>query len=253
MTRPMPRSIASFTASLLLFAGSAFAQVTPPQIPQGVTPPIVGLTAFIDGGGNLPSPIYGPLSCTAPAYSYQGLTAYGWGLSGTTLCAVVNATSVLSISATAVTSTVPIALGTNPATAGGGVRLGNNTSITARNSENSADYTIFNFDTAENVNIGDATVTAVQVVNPTLRILSDSAALTLGASSDVSVSRAAANIFSLAAGDSYQAVGVAFASLGTPANGTFTYCTDCAKATPCSGSSTGAFAVRINGAWDCNP
>jgi hypothetical protein len=42
-------------------------------------------------------------------------------------------------------------------------------------------------------------------------------------------------------------------SLGTPANGSIIYCSDCTKTTPCAGSGTGALAVYINGAWDCNP
>lgn len=46
--------------------------------------------------------------------------------------------------------------------------------------------------------------------------------------------------------------GVAFASLGTPTNGTVVYCTDCTKATPCAGASNGALAKRLNGAWDCD-
>ena len=45
---------------------------------------------------------------------------------------------------------------------------------------------------------------------------------------------------------------VAFATLGTPSNGTIAYCSDCAKATPCAGSGSGALAKRINGAWDCD-
>lgn len=45
---------------------------------------------------------------------------------------------------------------------------------------------------------------------------------------------------------------VAFAALGTPADGTFVYCSDCTKATPCAGSGSGAFAKRIAGAWDCD-
>lgn len=44
-----------------------------------------------------------------------------------------------------------------------------------------------------------------------------------------------------------------FASLGTPDNRTVVYCTDCTKATPCASGGGGALAVRINGAWDCNP
>lgn len=46
--------------------------------------------------------------------------------------------------------------------------------------------------------------------------------------------------------------GIAFASLGTPANGTLVYCTDCTFADPCAGSGTGAFAKRLNGAWRCD-
>jgi hypothetical protein len=43
-----------------------------------------------------------------------------------------------------------------------------------------------------------------------------------------------------------------FANLGTPANGTWLYCSDClANSNPCTGASTGAFAKRLNGAWDC--
>ena len=43
-----------------------------------------------------------------------------------------------------------------------------------------------------------------------------------------------------------------FANLGTPADNRFCYCSDCAKATPCAGSGTGALAKRLNGAWDCD-
>lgn len=35
-------------------------------------------------------------------------------------------------------------------------------------------------------------------------------------------------------------------------NGTFVYCSDCTKATPCASGGTGAMAKRLNGAWDCN-
>lgn len=46
--------------------------------------------------------------------------------------------------------------------------------------------------------------------------------------------------------------GVEFSTLGSDANGTIRYCSDCAKATPCTGSGTGAIAKRLNGAWDCD-
>jgi hypothetical protein len=47
-------------------------------------------------------------------------------------------------------------------------------------------------------------------------------------------------------------VDVAFAALGTPANGTERWCTDCIFANPCAGSGPGAFAKRINSAWRCD-
>jgi hypothetical protein len=42
--------------------------------------------------------------------------------------------------------------------------------------------------------------------------------------------------------------GIAFASLGTPANGTIAYCSDC-NSTCTAGASTGQMCWRINGAW----
>lgn len=49
-----------------------------------------------------------------------------------------------------------------------------------------------------------------------------------------------------------QLVGIVFASLGAPADGTLIYCPDCTIANPCAGAGTGAFAKRLNGAWVCN-
>jgi len=46
--------------------------------------------------------------------------------------------------------------------------------------------------------------------------------------------------------------GIAFADLGTPANGTLAYCSDCLIQASCAGSGTGALAKRLNGAWVCN-
>ena len=46
--------------------------------------------------------------------------------------------------------------------------------------------------------------------------------------------------------------GNTFASLSADTNGTVRYCIDClANSNPCTGASTGAFAKRLNGAWDC--
>lgn len=46
--------------------------------------------------------------------------------------------------------------------------------------------------------------------------------------------------------------GVAFASLGTPANGALIYCSDCTIANPCASGGTGALAKRLNSIWVCN-
>src|SRR5579864_1158426 len=52
---------------------------------------------------------------------------------------------------------------------------------------------------------------------------------------------------------SNRAQSVAFASLGTPSNSQTAYCSDCTVTSSidntCAGSGTGAWAVRINGAW----
>jgi hypothetical protein len=65
-----------------------------------------------------------------------------------------------------------------------------------------------------------------------------------GTSSSISSFGAASGLLNLSP--------VLFANLGTPGNGTFVYCSDCAVANPCTGSSTGAFAKRLNGVWVCN-
>lgn len=59
-------------------------------------------------------------------------------------------------------------------------------------------------------------------------------------------------VFSRVAANEYGVSAVLFASLGTPANGTFAYCSDCTIANPCAGAGTGAFAKRLNGVWVCN-
>ena len=46
---------------------------------------------------------------------------------------------------------------------------------------------------------------------------------------------------------------IAFASLGTPANGTIAYCNNCVKGSdPCAGAGTGSLAVRLNNTWVCS-
>lgn len=42
-----------------------------------------------------------------------------------------------------------------------------------------------------------------------------------------------------------------FTNLGTPANGSIRYCSNCQKTSPCTSGGTGAYAVREAGAWNC--
>jgi hypothetical protein len=46
---------------------------------------------------------------------------------------------------------------------------------------------------------------------------------------------------------------IVFANLGTPANGTIVYCSDCTQASPTASGGTGAVVRRENGAWNGNP
>jgi hypothetical protein len=56
-------------------------------------------------------------------------------------------------------------------------------------------------------------------------------------------------------GSQFKIPTVVFSSLGTPANGTLTVCTDCTVTSgsdnTCAGSGSGALAVRLNGVWRC--
>lgn len=60
-------------------------------------------------------------------------------------------------------------------------------------------------------------------------------------------------LFAVTPSGMIQLTGILFANLGTPANGTIAYCSDCLKGSnPCSGASTGAIAQRLNGVWRCD-
>lgn len=48
-----------------------------------------------------------------------------------------------------------------------------------------------------------------------------------------------------------QAATTTFSALGSEANGTMIYCSDCTSGGTCAGSGSGAFAVRSGGAWVC--
>lgn len=73
---------------------------------------------------------------------------------------------------------------------------------------------------------------------------------------DVIFGRVGTGIVSLANGSAangmLQYAATLFANLGTPANGTTCYCSDCTIANPCASGGTGALAKRLNGVWVCN-
>lgn len=58
--------------------------------------------------------------------------------------------------------------------------------------------------------------------------------------------------FRTAAGLPWRSDGVTFDILGSPANGSFIYCSNCTIANPCAAGGTGALAKRLNGVWVCN-
>jgi hypothetical protein len=66
----------------------------------------------------------------------------------------------------------------------------------------------------------------------------------INSASDLAFTRVAAGQYGITA--------VLFANLGTPASGTFCYCSDCTIANPCASGGSGAFAKRLNGVWVCN-
>lgn len=78
------------------------------------------------------------------------------------------------------------------------------------------------------------------------------------ATPDVGLRRAAAGVVEITNGgatgtSAFVRPGTtAFASLGTPANGALTYCSDCTIANPCASGGTGALAKRLNSVWVCN-
>lgn len=93
------------------------------------------------------------------------------------------------------------------------------------------------------------TTTGVLVGNNGLVTVGSAGSIGISASTeqsaqDVKLLRAAAGIWTTTS--------VLFANLGTPAAGSWTYCSDCLAASiPCTGASTGAFAFRQAAAWSC--
>lgn len=95
------------TIACLLLAAPVWAQIQPSGIGPGITAPIFGLpSSLVNGSGTFTPQLFGPESCTVPAYSFTGATTSGYGSSSGNPCIVVSGTQRLGVSATAVTSTV---------------------------------------------------------------------------------------------------------------------------------------------------
>jgi hypothetical protein len=62
----------------------------------------------LSSSGVLSAPIYGPQSCTTPAFAFVAATTSGVGYTPSKVCIVIGGTEVLGVSASAVTSTVPV-------------------------------------------------------------------------------------------------------------------------------------------------
>lgn len=62
----------------------------------------------------------------------------------------------------------------------------------------------------------------------------------------------AGNVIATAQAGSFQLGSITFANLGTPADGSIIFCSNCTIANPCASGGTGAFAKRLNSTWICN-
>ncbi len=87
--------------------------------------------------------------------------------------------------------------------------------------------------------------TAITTVTATGLIVNGSAIIT----GNMTASTVAGNTITSAI---YEVTATLFAALGTPANGTIKYCSNCTIASPCASGGTGALAKRLNGGWVCN-
>lgn len=96
------------TLGVVLIAASAFAQQPATNFPSNARMPVFVIPASaVGGGGTFPAQLFGPQSCTVPAYAFTGATTTGYGMASSTPCVVVGGTQRLGVSSTAVTSTVP--------------------------------------------------------------------------------------------------------------------------------------------------
>lgn len=79
------------------------------NFPTNASRPVFLIPASaVNGSGTFTPQLFGPQSCTVPAYSFTSATTSGFGLASSTPCVVVGGTQRLGISSTLATFTVPI-------------------------------------------------------------------------------------------------------------------------------------------------
>lgn len=154
--------------------------------------------SVVDGGGGFTPQLFGPLNCsTAPAYSFAGLSTYGFGMTGVAPCVVVAGVATTTFAAATTTTTVPFV---GPAGAGN--------SPTFRDANLSGLY----FPTTNYAGLSGGAIGIVAAANDgatnALRVRSDtcigwSSSTSLTASSDISFCRIAAGVAAPASGQAY--------------------------------------------------
>lgn len=135
------------------------------------------------------------------------------------------------------------------------IRLPNNTYISGRNAGNSADVSIIKVNALGVIELG--TNLSLQTSNPAIGIgnagtdqwsiqkIDSDARLRLFKDN-------VGELWNIATDGKVGMGSVTFSNLGTPANGTFIFCSNCnAASSPCSSGGTGAFAFRQGSAWKC--
>jgi hypothetical protein len=241
-------------------SGNLFARGT---ISAGTTP--VTLT---DAAGKILS---AALNTVQPGQGGTGITALGSGVatflgspsSSNLAAAITDETGSGALAfATSPTFTTPnigaatgttLALGSTPASTGT-IRIPASGTIVSRSTDNTHDVTYLQLDSADVIVFGN--YASVQTTNSYFRVGTAATGWIMQMIDSDGHFRLNKNdvgeLFSVSNTGQITPGTVTFANLGTPSNGTFVYCSNCTKATPCASGGSGAFAKRINGAWDCN-
>jgi hypothetical protein len=178
-------------------------------------------------------------TASAPSYSFSNLTGGGLYLSGTSI-------TLSGASTTGATSGRNLLLnGGNAGDTGGGggitIAAGSGGTVSGNGGT-----TTLNGGGATEGNGGSVNLNARDAVgtNKNGGVINITSGLATGSGTPGLVSFLGSGITKFKA--------ITFASLPTPTDGMFLYCSDCTIASPCAGSGTGAFAKRLNGVWVCN-